>query len=182
MFGPLDIQPLASQIYGLYTGLVYLTPVFGGFLADRVLGQRRTVIIGASLMAVGHFMMAFEPLFLLFALALLILGNGAFKPNMSAQVGELYPPGDPRRDRAYSIFYVGINLGAFLAPLVCGTLGERAGWHYGFGAAGVGMLIGLAIYLYADAEAAARPPVGAASARETASRSTPTSGAPSWRC
>jgi POT family proton-dependent oligopeptide transporter len=149
VFGPLGIQPLASQIYGLYTGLVYLTPVIGGYLADRVLGQRRTVIIGASLMAVGHFMMAFEPL-LLFALTFLILGNGAFKPNMSSQVGELYPPGDPRRDRAYSIFYVGINLGAFLAPLVCGTLGERVGWHYGFGAAGVGMLIGLAIYLYAS--------------------------------
>jgi POT family proton-dependent oligopeptide transporter len=148
-FGPLDPQPLASQIYGLYTGLVYLTPIFGGLLADRVLGHRRTVVIGASLMAIGHFMMAFEPL-MLFALAFLILGNGAFKPNMSAQVGELYPEGDPRRDRAYSIFYVGINLGAFLAPLVCGTLGERAGWHFGFGAAGVGMLIGLAVYLAAS--------------------------------
>jgi POT family proton-dependent oligopeptide transporter len=148
LFGPLDIQPFASQIYGFYTGLVYLTPVFGGLLADRVLGHRRTVIIGALLMALGHFMMAFEPL-LLFALLMLILGNGAFKPNMSTQVGELYPPGDPRRDRAYSIFYVGINVGAFLAPLVCGTLGERAGWHYGFAAAGVGMLIALATYLYA---------------------------------
>jgi len=147
-FGPLDIQPLASQIYGLYTGLVYLTPIFGGLLADRVLGHRRTVVIGATLMALGHFMMAFESLFL-FALLTLILGNGAFKPNMSAQVGALYAPGDPRRDRAYSIFYVGINLGAFLAPLVCGTLGEEAGWHYGFAAAGVGMLIGLAIYLLA---------------------------------
>jgi POT family proton-dependent oligopeptide transporter len=147
-FGPLDIQPLASQIYGLYTGLVYLTPIFGGLLADRVLGHRRTVVIGATLMALGHFMMAFESL-LLFALLTLILGNGAFKPNMSAQVGTLYAPGDPRRDRAYSIFYVGINLGAFLAPLVCGTLGEEAGWHYGFAAAGVGMLIGLAIYLVA---------------------------------
>jgi POT family proton-dependent oligopeptide transporter len=146
LLGPLDIQPLASNIYGLYTGLVYLTPVFGGLLADRVLGHRRTVIIGASLMAVGHFMMAFEPL-LLFALLLLILGNGAFKPNTSSQVGELYAAGDPRRDRAYSIFYVGINIGAFLAPLVCGTLGERVGWHYGFGAAGVGMLIGLVTYL-----------------------------------
>ena len=149
-FGPLDIQPLASQIYGFYTGLVYLTPVFGGLLADRVLGHRRTVILGALLMALGHFMMAFEPL-LLFALMMLILGNGAFKPNMSSQVGELYPPGDPRRDRAYSIFYVGINLGAFLAPLVCGTLGERVGWDYGFGAAGVGMLIGLTTYLLASA-------------------------------
>ena len=146
MYGPLEIQPFSSQIYGYYTALVYLTPIFGGMLADRVLGHRRTVIVGALLMAAGHFMMAFEPL-LLFALVALILGNGAFKPNMSAQVGELYPPGDPRRDRAYSIFYVGINLGAFFAPLVCGTLGERVGWHYGFGVAGVGMLIGLSIYL-----------------------------------
>src|ERR1700720_1138010 len=148
MTGPLGVQPFSSHIYGLYTGLVYLTPFFGGLLADRVLGQHRTVLLGAALMAAGHFMMAFESLFL-FALLTLILGNGAFKPNMSAQVGALYAPGDPRRDRAYSIFYVGINLGAFLAPLVCGTLGETAGWHYGFAAAGVGMLIGLAIYLTA---------------------------------
>ncbi len=179
LFGPLDVQPLASQVYGLYTGLVYLTPVLGGFLADRVLGQRRTVIIGASLMAAGHFMMAFEPL-LLFALTLLIFGNGAFKPNMSAQVGGLYPAGDPRRDRAYSIFYVGINLGAFLAPLVCGTLGERAGWHYGFAAAGVGMLIGLATYLYRLPEAAARPAVRLRHRRGR--RSAPRSGAPSPPC
>src|SRR5262247_1857223 len=144
----LEAQPLASQIYGLYTGLVYLTPILGGLLADRVLGQRRTVIIGAVLMAIGHFMMAFEPLFLL-ALTALILGNGAFKPNISTQVGGLYAPGDRRRDRAFTIFYVGINLGAFLAPLVCGTLGERLGWHYGFAAAGVGMTIGLATYLFA---------------------------------
>jgi POT family proton-dependent oligopeptide transporter len=148
MFGPLGAQAFASHIYGLYTGLVYLTPVFGGILADRVLGQHRTILLGATLMAIGHFMMAFEPLFL-FALTVLILGNGAFKPNMSAQVGSLYAPGDPRRDRAYSIFYVGINLGAFLAPLVCGTLGEELGWHYGFTAAGVGMTIALLIYLYA---------------------------------
>ena len=120
VFGPLAPQPFASQIYGFYTGLVYLTPIFGGLLADRVLGRRRTVILGAALMAIGHFMMAFEHLFL-FALGLLILGNGAFKPNISTQVGRLYAPGDPRRDRAFSIFYVGINLGAFLAPLVCGT-------------------------------------------------------------
>jgi proton-dependent oligopeptide transporter, POT family len=144
--GSLGIQPLASNIYGIYTGLVYLTPIFGGIIADRVLGRRRTVIIGALMMAIGHFMMAFEPL-LLFALLLLILGNGAFKPNISSQVGGLYLSGDPRRDRAYSIFYVGINIGAAVAPLVCGTLGELAGWHYGFGAAGVGMLIGLATYL-----------------------------------
>ena len=148
LFGPLDIQPLSSHIYGLYTGLVYLTPLLGGYLADRLLGQRRMVVIGASLMAIGHFMMAFEPLFLL-ALLVLILGNGAFKPNISTQVGRLYAPGDSRRDRAFMIFYVGINLGAFLAPLVCGTLGEVFGWHYGFGVAGIGMATGLAIYLYA---------------------------------
>jgi proton-dependent oligopeptide transporter, POT family len=148
VFGRLDVQPLSSQIYGWYTALVYLTPIFGGLLADRVLGRRRTVIVGATLMAIGHFMMAVEQLFL-FALAALILGSGAFKPNISTQVGGLYAPGDHRRDRAYSIFYVGINIGAFLAPLVCGTLGEKAGWHYGFAAAGIGMLIGLAIYLYA---------------------------------
>jgi POT family proton-dependent oligopeptide transporter len=149
LFGPLDIQPLSSQIWGFYTGLVYLTPVFGGIIADRLLGQRRTVIIGAILMAIGHFMMAVEQLFL-FALLALILGSGCFKPNISTQVGGLYAPGDHRRDRAYSIFYVGINIGAFLAPLVCGTLGEEVGWHYGFAAAGVGMCIGLSIYLYAQ--------------------------------
>ena len=148
VFGTLGVQPMASEIYGLYAGLVYLTPIFGGFLADRVLGQRRTVVIGALLMAAGHFMMAVEPLFL-FALLTLILGNGAFKPNISTQVGRLYAAGDSRRDRAYSIFYVGINIGAFFAPLVCGTLGEEAGWRFGFGAAGVGMLISTAIYLYA---------------------------------
>jgi POT family proton-dependent oligopeptide transporter len=147
-FGPLGVQPLASHIYGLYTGLVYFTPILGGLLADRWLGQRRTVVLGAALMALGHFMMAFEPLFLL-ALTVLILGNGAFKPNISTQVGALYAPGDPRRDRAFSIFYVGINLGAFFSPLVCGTLGETLGWHYGFAAAGIGMTVGLAIYLYA---------------------------------
>ena len=148
VFGALDTQPFASQIYGFYTGLVYLTPIFGGLLADRVLGQRRTVLLGAALMAVGHFMMAFEPLFL-FALTFLILGNGCFKPNISTQVGQLYAPGDRRRDRAFSIFYVGINLGAFFSPLVCGTLGEELGWHYGFAAAGVGMTTGLVIYLIA---------------------------------
>jgi len=148
LVGPLPEQPFASQIYGLYTGLVYLTPVIGGLIADRVLGQRRTVLIGAAVMAAGHFMMAFEPLFLI-ALSALILGNGAFKPNISTQVGALYAPGDRRRDQAFSIFYVGINLGAFLAPLVCGTLGEDVGWHIGFAAAGVGMTIGLLIYVAA---------------------------------
>jgi len=146
--GPLDPQQFASQIYGFYTGLVYLTPIFGGLLADRLLGQRRMVLTGAVLMAIGHFMMAFEPLFL-FALIALIFGNGAFKPNISTQLGSLYAAGDPRRDRAFSIFYVGINIGAFFSPLICGTLGEEVGWHYGFAAAGVGMTIGLVIYLLA---------------------------------
>ncbi len=140
-------QADASQIYGLYTGLVYLTPLFGGILADRKWGQRRTVIVGAVLMAIGHFLMAFQSLFFV-ALVFLILGNGAFKPNISTQVGGLYAPGDPRRDRAFSIFYVGINLGAIMSPLVCGTLGEVYGWHYGFSAAGVGMVTGLLIYLF----------------------------------
>jgi POT family proton-dependent oligopeptide transporter len=148
VLGPLGTQPFSSYIYGLYTGFVYLTPLIGGAVADRLLGQHRTIVLGAALMAIGHFMMAFEPLFL-FALLALILGNGAFKPNISAQVGGLYAPGDPRRDRAYSIFYVGINLGALLAPLVCGSLGEELGWHYGFTAAGVGMTIALLIYIRA---------------------------------
>jgi POT family proton-dependent oligopeptide transporter len=139
-------QPLGSWVYGLYTGFVYFTPFFGGMLADRVLGQRRTVVIGGVLMAIGHFLMAVESLFFP-ALMFLILGNGCFKPNISTQVGLLYPPGDKRRDSAFSIFYVGINVGAFLAPLVCGTLGQKVGWHYGFGAAGVGMVLGLIFYL-----------------------------------
>ena len=141
-----------------------------------MLGRRRTVILGAVLMAIGHFMMAVEQLFLV-ALFALILGSGAFKPNISTQVGRLYPPGDHRRDRAYSIFYVGINVGAFLAPLVCGTLGEEAGWHYGFAAAGVGMLIGLAIYLYAlpflpsdELQEASISPAGAPTERQKLDR------------
>jgi POT family proton-dependent oligopeptide transporter len=147
VFGPLAIQPLASQIYGIYTGLVYLTPVFGGLLADKLLGQRKTVVIGGVLMAIGHFLMAVESMFLL-ALFFLILGNGCFKPNISTQVGSLYPEGDPRRDRAFTIFYMGINLGAFFSPFICGTLGQKVGWHYGFAAAGVGMIIGLIVYLW----------------------------------
>ncbi len=147
VFGPLAVQPLSSQIYGLYTGFVYFTPFFGGMLADRILGQRKTVILGAVLMAIGHFMMASEHMFFV-ALMFLILGNGAFKPNISTQVGGLYRQGDPRRDGAFTIFYMGINLGAFFSPLVCGTLGQTIGWHYGFGAAGVGMITGLVIYLW----------------------------------
>jgi len=146
LFGPLSNQALASQIYGLYTGFVYFTPFFGGILADRFLGQRKTLVIGGVLMAIGHFLMALEAFFLP-ALFLLILGSGCFKPNISTQVGRLYAEDDPRRDGAFTLFYMGINLGAFFSPLVCGTLGQVYGWHYGFGAAGVGMLIGLTIYL-----------------------------------
>ncbi|HZA02796.1 MAG TPA: peptide MFS transporter [Hyphomicrobiaceae bacterium] len=145
-FGPLEAQPLASQLFGFYTGLAYFAPILGGLVADRLLGRHRTILVGGVFMAAGHFMMAFEALFLL-ALLMLIIGIGAFKPNISTQVGALYAPGDDRRDRAYSIFYLGINVGAFLAPLICGTLAVQYGWHYGFGAAGVGMLISLAIYL-----------------------------------
>ncbi len=147
LFGKLEQQPLASQLFGFYTGLAYCSPIVGGLVADRLLGHRRTVIIGGVLMAIGHFLMTFEALFVL-ALLFLILGIGAFKPNISSQVGALYSPDDARRDRAYSIFYVGINIGAFLAPLVCGTLAVEWGWHYGFAAAGFGMLVSLAIYLY----------------------------------
>jgi POT family proton-dependent oligopeptide transporter len=146
VFGPLEPQPLASQLFGFYTGLAYFTPILGGLIADRLIGQRRTVIAGGVLMAIGHFLMAFEALFLL-ALTLLILGIGAFKPNISTQVGALYAPNDDRRERAYAIFYVGINIGAFLAPLVCGALAAAWGWHYGFAAAGIGMLVSLAVYL-----------------------------------
>jgi POT family proton-dependent oligopeptide transporter len=147
IFGPLAIQPLSSQIYGLYTGFVYFTPLFGGMLADRVLGQRKSVVLGGVLMAIGQFLMMPESTFL-FGLFFLILGNGCFKPNISTQVGSLYEQGDPRRDRAFTIFYMGINLGAFFSPLVCGTLGQVYGWKYGFGAAGAGMVIGLIVYLF----------------------------------
>ncbi len=135
----------ALQIYGLYTGLVYLTPIIGGFLADRWLGYRGTVLSGAILMMLGHFAMAFPDL-LFPALALLILGNGLFKPNISTIVGSLYLSDDPRRDAAFTIFYMGINLGAFLSPLVCGYLSEAYSPHWGFAAAGIGMLISLMIF------------------------------------
>ena len=117
-----------------------------GAIADRYLGKKRAVIAGASIMAAGHFMMAFEPLFY-FALATIAIGNGLFLPSLPSQVGDLYKRDDPRRGWAFNVYYVGINIGGFLAPLICGTLGEVYGWHYGFGAAGIGMLAGLFIYL-----------------------------------
>ena len=137
----------AYAVYGSYTSLVYMTPLFGGMLADRLLGYRKAVTVGAVLMALGHFAMAIqvEQMFFL-ALGLLICGNGMFKPNISTIVGRLYAPGDPRRDGGFTIFYMGINLGAGLAPLVCGYVGETYGWHWGFGIAGVGMLAGLLVF------------------------------------
>jgi POT family proton-dependent oligopeptide transporter len=119
--------------------------VFGGLLADKFIGQRAAVIIGGLLMAAGQFLLTSESMFLL-GLGFLIVGNGCFKPNLASQVGTLYPPGDPRLDRAYSIYYMGVNLGAFFAPLVCGTLGQLWGWKYGFAAAGVGMILGIIQY------------------------------------
>ena len=143
---PPTTQALASHIFGTYTALVYLTPIFGGLLADRWLGKTRTVTLGALLMAAGHFLMAFDQSFLL-ALLLLILGVGCLKGNLASQVGALYRTGDPRATDGYQLYYMGISGGAFVGSLICGSLGEKVAWHWGFGAAGIGMVIGLAIYL-----------------------------------
>jgi POT family proton-dependent oligopeptide transporter len=137
---------LASHIFGLYTSLVYLTPILGGIAADRWLGKTRAVTLGALLMSAGHFLMAFDFSFLI-ALLLLVLGVGLVKGNLASQVGYLYPPGDNRAADGFQVYYIGINAGVIIAPLICGWLGEDVGWHYGFGAAGVGMVIGLVIYL-----------------------------------
>jgi POT family proton-dependent oligopeptide transporter len=139
-------QEYASLIYGSYAALVYFTPLMGGWIADRWLGKRRAVLIGGATMALGHFMMASEPLFYP-ALITIALGNGLFLPCLASQIEGLYRHGDPRSKSAYNIYYVGVNLGAFMAPLVCGFLGEAYGWHWGFAAAGVGMLVSLAIYV-----------------------------------
>jgi proton-dependent oligopeptide transporter, POT family len=141
----------ALELYGIYTGLVYLSPLVGGYLADRYLGHRKAILIGGITMALGHFAMAFEPLLYL-ALGLLICGNGFFKPNMATLLGSLYRENDPRRDGGFTIYYMGVNLGAFLSPLVAGTLGERVGWHYGFASAGVGMCLGLAQFLWGQSK------------------------------
>ena len=145
---PLGVQPFSSLIYGNYTAFVYLTPFLGGIIADRWIGQRFSVIIGGVTMAIAEFVLM-SPNLLFVGLLLLIIGNGFFKPNISTQVGNLYRPGDTRIDRAYSIFYVGINVGAFFSPLVCGTLGESVGYQWGFFAAGIGMVVGQLIYLVA---------------------------------
>lgn len=143
--GPLEPKAMASHIYGIYFSLAYALPILGGILADQWLGQRKTVYLGGILMAFGHFFMAIESLVLV-ALALIALGNGCFKPNISTQVGRLYSDTDPRKDGAFTLFYMGINLGALLGSQISGTLGQKAGWHYGFTAAGFGMLLGLAIF------------------------------------
>jgi proton-dependent oligopeptide transporter, POT family len=138
----------AYGIYGAYTALVYATPFIGGMLADKYLGSRLCVIIGGILMALGHVAMTIESRFAFFsALSLLIVGNGFFKPNISTIVGSLYPPGSKLRDAGYTVFYIGINLGAAMAPLLCGYIGETYGWHYGFGLATFGMMVGLATFV-----------------------------------
>jgi POT family proton-dependent oligopeptide transporter len=147
VFGPMSPQALASQTFGLYTGLVYFTPLIGGWIADRLLGAKRTVVIGAMLMSAGHFAMAFDQSFLI-ALLLLIAGSGCLKGNIAAQVGHLYSPDDvSRRTRAFTIFSTGINVGATLGPIVCGLLAQVYGWHVGFGCAGVLMLLATIVYL-----------------------------------
>ena len=138
----------AYAIYGSYTALVYTTPFIGGVLADRFIGARRSVILGGLLMAFGHLIMTIEsetPFY--YALAFLIIGNGFFKPNISTIVGSLYPANSPQRDSGFTIFYIGINLGAAMAPLLCGYVGENYGWHYGFGLATIGMLVGFSCFM-----------------------------------
>ena len=140
----------AANLYGTYTMLVYLTPVIGGYLADRFIGTRRSLVIGSIVISIGHFTLAFPGMTTFYAgLGLIIIGTGFFKSNVSTMVGQIYQKGDPRRDAGFTIFYIGINVGAFLGPLVCGGLAQspRFGWHYGFAAAGVGMVLGLIVYL-----------------------------------
>ncbi len=142
---------LTAQIYGLYVGFVYFTPLLGGIIADRWLGIKRSIIIGGLFMMCGHFLLAFRPLpFFFSALVCLVIGNGMFKPNISTMLGNLYRKVPERQDDGYNIFYMGINLGAFLSPLVAGylrSLDTISGWHYGFAAAGIGMIFSIMIFL-----------------------------------
>jgi len=148
LVGPLSTQALASQIFGLYSGFVYFTPLLGGMIADRWIGQRNGVVIGALSMSAGHIAMTFDRSFL-GALLLLVIGSGFLKGNISAQVGALYPREDEaRRTRGFIIFSTAINVGAVAGPLLCGLLAQVYGWHYGFGVAAIFMLLGLATYLY----------------------------------
>jgi POT family proton-dependent oligopeptide transporter len=162
--GPLSTQALAFQIFGLYIGMVYLTPLLGGILGDRVLGRHRTVALGALLMTAGHFCMAFDRSFLV-ALLLLTLGAGCLRGNLMSQVGSLYSATDRRRADAFQIYAATINAGAFLAPIICGALGKVYGWHYGFGFAGFGMLTGLLVYLLGTRHLPPDTPRTAAKAR-----------------
>jgi POT family proton-dependent oligopeptide transporter len=139
-------QPLSSAIFGDYTSLVYLTPIFGGIIADRFAGRRIALFAGGVTMSIGHFLMAFEGAFL-FALLALIIGVGLFKGNIASQVGALYKGNDLRRAMAFQIFYIAINVSVIVAPLISGTLGEKVGWHYGFGTAGIVMVLGVLIFL-----------------------------------
>jgi POT family proton-dependent oligopeptide transporter len=154
MTAPLEKQGLgfdtakASAIYGLYSASVYLTALPGGWVADRLIGQRRAVLFGGIIIAAGHFAMALPGVTSFYlGLALIVLGTGLLKPNISTMVGDLYPEGGARRDAGFSIFYMGINIGAFLSPLVVGYLGERVDWHLGFGVAGAGMVLGVIQYV-----------------------------------
>ena len=143
----------ALQLYGLYTGLVYLTPILGGFFADKFLGYRNATVLGALIMTLGHASMALESFtdsFFYLGLVLLIIGNGFFKPNISSIVGQLYKDGDKRKDGGYTIFYMGINAGAFLGILLCGYIGEKVGWHLGFGLAGIFMFFGMLQFWFAQ--------------------------------
>jgi POT family proton-dependent oligopeptide transporter len=163
--GPLSTEALATQTFGLYMGLIYFTPVFGGLIGDRLLGRRYAVVLGCVLMTLGHFCMAFDQSFLV-ALLLLILGAGFLRGNLIAQVGGLYADADVRITHAMQIYYAVVNIGGFLAPLITGALGQAYGWHYGFGFAGFGMLIGLIIYLAGARHLPEGRPHHAATARQ----------------
>ncbi|TGN18722.1 peptide MFS transporter [Leptospira idonii] len=139
----------AAQVYAVYTALVYLTPILGGYLADRYLGYKAAIYLGSSLMLLGHLSLAFPELpFFYLGLGLLIFGNGFFKPNMSTVFGKLYRNKPELRDSGFTIFYMGINLGGLIGPIICGSLGEGKNWHYGFGAAGIGMAIGMIVFYF----------------------------------
>ncbi len=153
LYGAGQGEALAAHISGFYQTCVYLTPLIGGFLADRYMGKTGAVTTGALMMAFGHFLMAFEASFVL-ALLFLLCGVGLFKGNIAAQVGDLYGEDDPRRADGFQIYYIGIQMAVIVSPFVCGTLGETVGWDWGFGAAGVGMLIGLTVYLTGRARGA----------------------------
>ena len=138
----------ADAVYGAYTALVYTNGFIGGLFADRILGQRRSAILGGLLMAFGHLLMMRQTTTAFYyALGMIIAGNGFFKPNVTSMLGTFYPAGSTRRDGGYTIYYIGVNLGGAIAPLVCGYIGERYGWHKGFGLATIGMLVGLAVFV-----------------------------------